>query len=83
MIGKFKTPEALLRSYECLEKAFTQKGETNMKIQFNTSNAAFEEYGMEYQIELIFKRILHRIRNGETEGKIQDINGNNIGSWSI
>ena len=54
-----------------------------MKIQFNTSNAAFEEYGMEYQIEVIFERIIQRIRNGETEGKIQDINGNNIGSWSI
>lgn len=25
MIGKFKTPEALLQSYECLEKEFTKK----------------------------------------------------------
>ncbi len=25
MIGKFKTPEALLHSYECLEKEFTKK----------------------------------------------------------
>ena len=39
MIGKFKTPEALLQSYECLEKAFTQKcqqikrmEEQNMKV---------------------------------------------------
>lgn len=54
-----------------------------MKIQFSTDNAAFEEYGTEYQIEYIFERIIQRIKNGETEGKIQDINGNNIGSWSL
>ena len=54
-----------------------------MKIKFNTSNAAFEEYGMTYQIETIFERIIQRIKGGETEGKIQDINGNNIGEWSL
>lgn len=54
-----------------------------MKIKFNTSNAAFEEYGMVYQIETIFERIIQRIKSGETEGKIQDINGNNIGEWSL
>ena len=54
-----------------------------MKIQFSTSNAAFEEYGTEYQLECIFERILQRIKNGESSGKIQDINGNNIGQWSI
>lgn len=39
MIGKFKTPEALLHSYECLEKEFTKKcqrirelEEQNMKV---------------------------------------------------
>lgn len=55
----------------------------NMKIQFSTSNAAFDEYGMEYQIETIFERIMQRIKNGETDGAIQDINGNNIGRWEI
>ena len=54
-----------------------------MKIQFGTSNAAFEEYGFMNQLETIFERIMQRIKNGETEGKIQDINGNNIGEWSI
>lgn len=54
-----------------------------MKIQFSTENAAFEEYGMDYQLECIFERILQRIKHGETEGKIQDINGNNIGSWKL
>ena len=54
-----------------------------MKIHFSTDNAAFDECGMEYQIERIFSRILHRIEGGETYGKIQDINGNNIGEWSL
>jgi hypothetical protein len=54
-----------------------------MKIQFNTDNAAFEEYGTQYQVEVIFERIIQRIKNGDTEGKIQDINGNNIGSWVL
>lgn len=53
-----------------------------MNIQFSTSNAAFDEYG-DYQLEVIFARIIQRINNGETEGKIQDINGNNIGSWEL
>lgn len=54
-----------------------------MKIQFSTGNAAFEEYGFTNQLEAIFERIVQRIKNGETEGKIQDINGNNIGSWEL
>ena len=54
-----------------------------MKIQFKTGNAAFEEYGMEHQIDVILTRIIQRIKNGETEGKIHDINGNEIGSWKI
>ena len=39
MIGKFKTPQALLQSYECLEREFTKKcqqikrmEEQNMKV---------------------------------------------------
>ena len=53
-----------------------------MKIQFSTDNAAFDEYG-EYQLEVIFERIIQRVNHGETDGKIQDINGNNIGEWSL
>lgn len=54
-----------------------------MKIEFRTGNAAFEEYGFTNQLEAIFERIMQRIKKGDTEGKIQDINGNNIGEWSI
>lgn len=65
-----------------------------MKIQFNTDNAAFRLYDDDGYDEVnkitlceecsrIFDRIVQRVYNGETEGKIQDINGNNIGSWSM
>jgi hypothetical protein len=70
------------------------KGDFNMKIQFNTDNAAFKLYEEDGYDEVnkitfceecnrIFDRILQRIHSGETEGKIQDINGNKIGTWSL
>lgn len=73
----------LARQAKCLLTILRKENSKMMKIQFSTSNAAFEEYGTEYQLECIFERILQRIKNGESEGKIQDINGNNIGQWSI
>lgn len=54
-----------------------------MKIEFSTSYAAFEDYGMDYQLMVIFDKIRDRIRRGETEGSILDINGNKIGEWSL
>ena len=54
-----------------------------MKIQFSTGYAAFEEYGMQYQLECIFERIIQCINQGETEGNILDINGNKIGTWKL
>lgn len=54
-----------------------------MKIEFSTSYAAFEDYGRDYQIAVIFDTIIARIKRGETEGSILDINGNKIGEWSL
>ena len=54
-----------------------------MKIKFSTDNAAFDEYGKDYQIAVIFDIIMARIKRGETEGSILDINGNKIGEWSL
>lgn len=54
-----------------------------MKIEFSTGYAAFEDYGRDYQIMVIFDKIRERIRRGETEGSILDINGNKIGEWSL
>lgn len=54
-----------------------------MKIKFSTSYAAFEDYGRDYQLMVIFDKIRERVRRGETEGSILDINGNKIGEWSL
>ena len=54
-----------------------------MKITFNTDNAAFEHYGMAFQVRHIFQDILGEIECGQTSGVIMDLNGNKIGKWEI
>ena len=53
-----------------------------MKIEFNTSNAAFDEC-VEFEVCRIIKTIIDKIEHGYTYGSIMDINGNKIGSWSL
>mgnify|MGYP003418159046 CR=1 FL=1 len=54
-----------------------------MKIQFNTDNAAFEEYGLWEETDRILKDISYKIRLGYEYGPVRDINGNKIGTWSL
>lgn len=53
-----------------------------MKIQFNTDNAAFEMYG-DQEVRRILEEIASKVECGYRNGLIIDINGNNIGSWSL
>lgn len=53
-----------------------------MKIEFNTSGVAFEDYG-DTEVERILEEIIRKVKNGHSEGKILDINGNTIGKWSL
>ena len=53
-----------------------------MIIKFNTSGAAFEDYG-DKEVERILEEIIRKVKNGHSEGKILDINGNTIGKWSL
>ena len=53
-----------------------------MKIKFNTSGQAFEDYG-DTEVERILEEIIAKVKNGYTEGKILDINGNSIGEWEL
>lgn len=53
-----------------------------MKIEFDTSNDAFQECGT-YEIKRILNEIGKQLDNGITEGVIMDINGNKIGNWKI
>lgn len=53
-----------------------------MNIKFNTSGQAFEDYGNE-EVKRILEEIIVKVKNGRTEGKILDINGNSIGKWEL
>ena len=53
-----------------------------MKIQFETINAAFENY-KEGEISRILCSIARKIESGSTSGNVIDINGNTIGNWEI
>jgi len=56
----------------------------NIKIQFETGNAAFED-APEKEIARILRGIIERIADGACPdgGSIRDYNGNRIGEWSI
>lgn len=49
------------------------------KIEFETINAGIQTAE---EISRILKHIGQKVTNNETEGKIRDVNGNSIGSWS-
>lgn len=51
-----------------------------MKIEFETSNDAFDQYGV-YEILRILEKIKEQVKLGFTSGDILDINGNEIGYW--
>jgi hypothetical protein len=53
-----------------------------MKIQFETVNAAFEDY-REGEISRILCSIARKIESGSTSGNVVDINGNTIGKWEV
>jgi hypothetical protein len=53
-----------------------------MNIKFNTSGQAFEDYG-DTEVERVLEEIIRKVKNGRTEGKILDINGNTIGEWKL
>ena len=53
-----------------------------MKIEFNTGNSAFDEYG-NVEICRILEEIGSKIQCGYDHGVIMDINGNKIGYWNM
>lgn len=53
-----------------------------MKIEFETSEDAFVEYGAE-EVRRILESIADKVEYGYTSGVIMDINGNKIGWWKV
>ena len=54
-----------------------------MKVEFSTSNAAFDEYGCYEEVSRILKVVADNVRLGYDCGPIMDTNGNKIGEWSL
>lgn len=53
-----------------------------MKIEFETSNDAFQECGT-YEIKRILNEIGKQFDSGHKHGVIMDANGNKVGEWSL
>lgn len=53
------------------------------KLEFTTCNAAFDGDNKEYEVADILKDVAEKIMAGYDKGKIIDVNGNNVGTWSL
>lgn len=56
--------------------------EGKFQIDFETSNAAFEDNPRE-EVQQILVKIIKRLGDGEVGGCIYDSNGNNVGEWGF
>ena len=53
-----------------------------LSLDLNSSNAAFEESG-EFEVARILRDVADKIERGESDGRLRDVNGNNVGSWFL
>lgn len=51
------------------------------KIEFEIDNAAFVN-GFSDEVERILIKIAQKVKDGETQGVIFDLNGCRVGNWS-
>ena len=51
-----------------------------LRIEIETGNAAFEHPD---QLDRILENVSKRINEGQTEGKLRDINGNTVGFFNL
>lgn len=52
-------------------------------LKFSIDNAAFQNGDGREEIARILEETVEQIKNGRNQGSIMDINGNDVGSWSI
>src|SRR5688572_12087910 len=79
--GKLKIPRC---GFPALETRRGRKMSTELKIEFDTGNAAFDDGNGPEECARILRNIADRMRfRGDTDGGIMDSNGNRIGSWSV
>jgi hypothetical protein len=56
---------------------------TTLNIQIRLDNAAFEDDGLINELHDILAAIQFKIARGQTENRIYDSNGNNVGGFYI
>lgn len=54
-----------------------------MKIEIETTNAAFDDDKAEECARILEEIIAHLRLGDRTEGWLRDINGNKVGEWSL
>jgi len=59
-----------------------RKAAKGFSLKFKTDNAAFDD-SPEYEVSRILKDIAEKVELGSTKGSVLDINGNDIGQWSM
>lgn len=47
-----------------------------------TENAAFEDMP-EYEVARILRKVADQIEDGDTTGRVRDINGNTVGAYDL
>jgi len=53
------------------------------KLEFDTDNAAFEPIGGLDETARILQDVARRISQGETSGRVRDVNGNCVGHFEL
>jgi hypothetical protein len=56
---------------------------TTLRIEIRLNNAAFEDDGLQNELHSVLSAIQFKIARGQTENKIYDSNGNNVGDFRI
>ncbi len=51
-------------------------------LTIDTDNAAFE-HGPRQEVGRILREVAQSLKAGDTEGRIRDVNGNTVGSFSL
>ena len=53
------------------------------KLDINCDGAAFADRGASSEVARLLRLADNRLRHGETEGTLLDLNGNSVGTWGF
>ena len=54
-----------------------------LTIEFQTVNAAFDPPNRKNEVAEILRSVAAKVAGGLTEGKVLDVNGNTVGTWTL